>query len=390
MSALLELLPENNNFIERMNKLGIPGVHLEAKHSEKCGIGGTHVSVTVHGEEEESHDVHEHEHHHDHDHEHHHEHEHTHHHHHSGMSDIGAVIDSLDIPEKVREDVKAVYALIAQAESTVHGKPITEVHFHEVGTADAIADITGCALLIHELGVERIVCSPITTGFGQVRCAHGILPVPAPATALILSGVPCSAGIIEGELCTPTGAAIVKHFADEFRSMPQMSMDKIGYGMGNKDFAAANCLRAVLGESEGTSSNVTELACNLDDMTAEEIAYAMEKLFEAGALDVYTTSIGMKKSRPGTMLTVMCREGERNSMAGLIFKHTSTIGIREYKCNRMVMNRSEYEFESEYGNIRIKEVSGYGVTKEKPEFEDLKKIADRTGKSLREIKKEIL
>lgn len=260
MGALLELLPEQETFLEKLNHVGIPGIQVQAAKSVKCGITGTHVSVKFHGIEEESHDAghcHEQEHHHSeehcHSHEHHHGEEHVHTHGHShchaGMEDIFRIVDALDTEESVKTDIKNIYQIIAKAESQVHGKEISEIHFHEVGTADALADITGCTMLMHELGAERVIVSPIRTGFGQVRCAHGILPVPAPATALILQGIPCKSGNIEGELCTPTGAAILKYFATSFGRMPEMRMEKIGYGMGFKDFPAANCVRVIAGEA---------------------------------------------------------------------------------------------------------------------------------------------
>ena len=281
MGALLELVPDREKFLEKFNQAGIPGVRIEAQKSVKCGITGTHMEVLINGEEEESldlsseegnaHSGHSHVHFHGHDHHDHHTHqEHTHHHmhqkeamdgekpvhehvhgHHShfSMEDITGIIDGLHVDNKVKEDVKNIYQIIAQAESQVHGRPVAEVHFHEVGAMDAVADITGCAMLFHELGAEQIIVSPVTTGYGQVWCAHGILPVPAPATALILQGIPCQAGRIEGELCTPTGGALLKYFATEYGRMPQMVMEKIGYGMGKKDFQAANCIRAILGEA---------------------------------------------------------------------------------------------------------------------------------------------
>lgn len=255
MGALLELVPDRKKFLKKLNQAGIPGVRIEAQKSVKCGITGTHMEVLINGEEEESldlsseegnaHSGHSHVHFHGHDH---HEHGHGHHSHFS-MEDITGIIDGLHVDNKVKEDVKNIYQIIAQAESQVHGRPVSEVHFHEVGAMDAVADITGCAMLFHELGAERIIVSPVTTGYGQVWCAHGILPVPAPATALILQGIPCQAGRIEGELCTPTGGALLKYFATEYGRMPQMVMEKIGYGMGKKDFQAANCIRAILGEA---------------------------------------------------------------------------------------------------------------------------------------------
>lgn len=240
MGALLELVPDRKETLEKLNQAGIPGVRMEAQKSVKCGITGTHMEVLVNGKEEESQDHH--------DHHTHHEHGHGHHSHFS-MEDITGIMDGLHVDNKVKEDVKSIYQIIAQAESQVHGRPVSEVHFHEVGAMDAVADITGCAMLFRELGAERVIVSPVTTGYGQVWCAHGILPVPAPATALILQGMPCQAGRIEGELCTPTGAALLKYFATEYGRMPQMVMEKIGYGMGKKDFEAANCVRAILGDA---------------------------------------------------------------------------------------------------------------------------------------------
>lgn len=260
-AALLELHPEPEKFVERMNSLGLLGVTYKTEPAVKCGICGTHVSVKVGENEEESVDVpdghvHTHGHAHDHSHtheEHHHTHEHPHHahthHHHVGMHDIHHIVDHLDIPEKVKEDVLAVYHLIAEAESHAHGRSIEEIHFHEVGTLDAITDVVGACLLLHELAPERIVASPVHVGSGQVRCAHGILPVPAPATAYILRGMPIYGGAIRAELCTPTGAALLKHFADSFGPLPCMTVERIGYGMGKKEFEAANCIRAMLGEA---------------------------------------------------------------------------------------------------------------------------------------------
>ena len=445
MSALLELVPDKSGFLNKLNTIGIPNVMVSAVESIKCGITGTHVNVLIKGEAEHSLDVdydgqhhhtqhnslnkdsqhedsqdkhphHEHPHHehtqdkhphnghthdeHTHDEHTHHEHTHPenihpeyihdkHTHHHTSMPDICEIVSKLKIPDAVKKDVVAIYQIIAEAESKVHGKNVSEVHFHEVGMMDAIADITGCALLIHELEIDEIISSPVNVGFGQVKCSHGILPVPAPATANILIGIPCSAGNIKGELCTPTGAALLKYFASKFSNMPPMTIVKIGYGMGKKDFEAANCVRAIMGEIDNKINEIIELSCNIDDMTAEEIGYAMEVLFKNGALDVFTTPIGMKKSRPGILFSVLCKEETRERMANLLFYHTTTIGIREYRCNRMVMERAERIIDSSFGQIRVKEASAYGIKKEKLEYEDLRKIAENTGRSLLEIKEMI-
>lgn len=387
-AALLELHPQPEEFVRRMNSLGIPGVEFSAQPAVKCGITGTHVSVTVHGEEEESQDVHlhHHDHHHDHEHSHDHDHDHEHHehehhehghghHHHAGMGDIRHILSHLDIPQDVREDAEEVYELIALAESHAHGRPVEEIHFHEVGALDAVADVVAVCWLIHDLAPEQILASPIHVGWGQVRCAHGILPVPAPATAHILRDVPTYGGRVEGELCTPTGAALLKHFAQSFGPSPVMRVEKIGYGMGKKDFKAANCLRAMLGQTQEGRETIAQLCCNLDDMTPEALGFVQERLWEAGALDVTTTPVGMKKNRPGVLLTCMCRLEDRERLVSLLFRHTTTLGIRESQCSRYTLSRSQRSLETPWGPVRIKTSAGWGVTREKPEYEDLAKIA---------------
>ena len=240
--ALLELLDKADRaaFVEEFNALGIPGVVMETEPSVKCGVEGTHVHIKVHGVEEDEHM-------HDHVHEHHH---HDHHEHsHNGIAGIRHIVaDHLDLPEKVMEDVLKVYDIIADAESKAHGVPVTEVHFHEVGTMDAIADVTAVCLLMDRIKPQKTLASPVNVGGGTVKCAHGIIPVPAPATANILEGIPSYSGDIKSELCTPTGAALLKYFVDEFADMPEMSVEKCGYGMGTKDFDRANCVKIMLGE----------------------------------------------------------------------------------------------------------------------------------------------
>ena len=415
-AALLELHPDPQGFVERMNRLSLPGVVFAAQPAVKCGITGTQVSVTVGGEEEESHDVplhshvhetaqdeahpghahghdHEHGHEHTHDHEHIHDHEHSHgyehghgHHHHAGMGDIRHILSHLDIPQPVRQDAEAVYQLIAQAESHAHGRPVEEIHFHEVGTLDAVTDVVAVCWLLHDLAPEQIVASPVHVGCGQVRCAHGILPVPAPATAYILQGVPTYGGSVQGELCTPTGAALLKHFVQRFGSSPVMRVEKTGYGMGKKDFEAANCVRAMLGQTQEESTTIAQLACNLDDMTPEALGFAQERLWEAGALDVTTAPIGMKKNRPGVQLACLCRLEDREKLVSVLFAHTTTLGVRESLCTRYTLARSQRTVETEHGPVRVKEARGWGVTREKPEYEDVAKIAREQGLTLDQVK----
>jgi len=376
MAALYELLPDKTAFVEKMQHLGFPDVVIEYNESIKCGITGTHISIKIDGDEEISDDVHEHEHdHHSHEH---HEHEHNHHHGNSrryGYKEIIDFISSLDLSEKVKDDALSVYKIIGNAEANVHGTTLDEIHFHEVGSIDAIVDVVGCSLLVDMLGLTGITASPVHVGFGMIRCEHGILPVPAPATAEILKGIPMYSGRIEGELCTPTGAALLKHFASAFGSMPQAAASKIGYGMGTKDFEAANCLRAFLYEDEnmqqGDRSPVLEISCNLDDMTPEAIGAAFEILLDNGALDVYTTPIMMKKNRPAVMLSCLCTEENHNKLAELMLKHTTTLGVRTQQFTRITLDRSVQTVKTKYGDIRVKRAEGFGTIKIKPEYDDV-------------------
>ena len=365
-AALLELLPDRDAFVEELNALGIPGVGFSAEKCEKCGILGTHMAVTVYGEEESDHP-----------------------HHHGHLGDIRGIVSGLPIPTMVKLDILSVYEEIAQAESHIHGVPVEQIHFHEVGTMDAIADVTAVCLLLHRLAPDKIIVSPVHVGSGQVRCAHGILPVPAPATACLLRGIPIYGGSIAGELCTPTGAALIKHFATEFGEMPVMTVSAIGYGMGKKEFPRANCVRALLGESENPADVIVELRCNVDDMTGEAIGFALEQLLGSGALDAFTVPIGMKKSRPGVLITVLCREDRKDTMIRLLLKHTTTLGVREFPCQRYTLNRTVETVDTPYGPIRKKVSSGYGVRREKYEYEDLSKIAREQGLSIVELLEKI-
>lgn len=386
MGALYELLSaqEQESFLRKINGIGLQGVSVYREEAVKCGIKGTHIRVLVHGEEEAVH-----------------EHsekskkqqaqEHSHetgadmHHSHRSLKEIEELVRACRLSKEERTNVLSIYRSIAQAESHVHGTAVEEVHFHEVGMLDALADITGCVLLMEMLDCEEILASFVCTGYGRVSCAHGILPVPAPATAQLLLGIPCYAGEIEGELCTPTGAAILKHYVKRFCQMPVMAVEAVGYGMGRKDFEAANCVRAILGRNEEKQEEVAQLCCNLDDMTPELLAFACERLLEEGALDVYTTSVGMKKGRTGVLLTVLCRLEQRERFAELMFRYTTTLGIREAVCKRHVLERRERVLNTAYGTVRLKQSNGYGVEKEKPEYEDLRRIAKEQDMDMAEL-----
>lgn len=417
MSALYELIPDQLLFLTKLAELGLDDVSIHPQSMQKCGIQGTHIEVMIHGEEEAEEAYQEHTHKHIHTHEYPHDHDelhvhagehshdhvhdaslessHTHTHHHISMAQIEETISRIHLSENIKQQALSVYKTIAEAESKVHNKPLDQIHFHEVGEKDAIVDIVGNMLLLEMLQVDAIYASPINTGFGKVRCAHGILPVPAPATAEILTGIPVYGGTIEGELCTPTGAALYRNLVQKTCTMPPMTIEKIGIGCGKKDFAAANILRAVIGtiytDSDTASDKdfIYELDCNLDDCTAEEIAYAEEKLLEAGALDVYTTAIQMKKGRPGTKLSVLCKQEDKDRMSILLLKHTSTLGVRFTRFERMILDRENVIKQTPYGPVHVKRASGYGVTREKFEFEDLKKISDLTGKTIAQIRGEL-
>ena len=431
-AALAELLPDDarDAFTSELNAAGIPGVHVSLDPSVKCGITGTHLTVTVNGTEEKEgghshshehshhdhqHDhSHSHDHHHDHSHEHSHSHDHHHDHSHRSLHDIHHIIDDLKLPEAVRTDILAVYRLIAEAESKAHDKPVSEIHFHEVGTMDAIADIASVCLLLHKLTPDQIIASPIHVGSGQVKCAHGILPVPAPATAYILKDIPIYSGSIQGELCTPTGAALLKHFVTRFDQMPLMTPASTGYGMGTKDFPAANCVRAILGESfaENQDETICELSCNVDDMTGEDIAFAIETFLQNGALDAFTVPCTMKKGRPGVLVTVLCKDPDQKQMTKLILQHTTTLGVRSAIKKRWVLSRTESETvipddmlanvtapdmpaESKAHElkttgddctIRSKTSTGFGITRNKYEHDDLEKIARTYGLTLAQVR----
>ena len=390
-AALLELVPDRDGFIDDFNSLGIPGVRMSAEKAEKCGITGTHVSILVNGEEEGAghhhHHDHEHEHEHEHVHEHDHEHGHCHDHHHEhhGLADIEHIVcHHLNLPENVKNDVMAVFNLIAEAESHVHGVPVTDIHFHEVGTMDAVADITAVSMLI--------VFIPVLSSAGM-KSAHQSYWLSREDASMILtstgSGVKDWAYMNQYfviRFCTPTGAALLKHFATSFGQMPLMNVDGIGYGMGKKDFEAANCVRVMLGERSGSSDSVIGLSCNVDDMTGEEIGFAMDRIFEAGAKDVYTVPIGMKKSRPGIMICAICLESDMDRIVRTIFRYTTTIGIRRSVYDRFVLDRRAESVDTEYGKARVKISEGYGVKRIKAEYDDMERIAKDNDITLEEAR----
>lgn len=372
MGALYELCPEKDKFLRDMNALH-PGVAVAAERVTRQGIAGTHMRVLIHGQEEG----------------HGHHHGHHHHHEHHSLADIEALIDGFALPEAVRGAAKRTYGLIAKAESEAHGVDVGEVHFHEVGALDAVADVTGVCYLMHLLEPEAVCASAVTVGSGTVHTAHGLLPVPAPATARLLTGVPIATGDIAAELCTPTGAALLRTFAASFGPLPDGVVLGCGFGCGTRDFPRANCVRAFLLDTAGTASGpndlVTELKANIDDMTGEELGFAMERLLEMGALDVSYMPVQMKKNRPGVVLTCLCRPAEADRLAAEMLRHTSTFGVRRTDCSRYAMEASTEPVETVYGCIPRKTAAGYGLVKSKPEYEAMAAAAREHGVSLKEI-----
>lgn len=387
--ALLELAGDREKALSELNAIGIPGVVFEARTLPKCGIAATHLSVLVNGHEEgaacEGH-------HHHHGHGVHHHHHEVHHHEHRSLGDMLAIVDKLSLPPEVACRVREVYSLLAKAESRAHGREVGEIHFHEVGAMDAVADIVATCWLLERTGADEVIASPVNVGSGTVMCAHGELPVPAPATAILLEGVPTySDGVIRGELTTPTGAALLKSFVSRFAAQPPMAVEAIGCGAGARDFPRANFVRALLGVScEDTVGSVLELRFNVDDMTGEELAFASDRIFEAGALDVSFAGVVMKKGRPGHIACVICRPTDRDAVVHAIFANTSTLGVRELLCRRYELERSVERVRLADGTeIRRKVASGYGVRRTKWEADDVAAYAVKSAVPLDEATRRI-
>lgn len=382
MGALWELLDESQcrEFLAEAEKLKPLGIEIKMEKASKCGIFGTKAKVLLHGEEEINY-IHE-----------------QPSHSHRTLGDIQSILREINLPLDIKSKAMEVYTDIALAEAKVHNVDIDQIHFHEVGNLDAIADVVLDLILVRIIGADRVVASPIATGRGFVNCAHGTLPVPAPATALILRGIPMYYGDVEGELCTPTGAAILKNIVDEFKTDGIMNIWQVGYGLGDKDFGKANVLRAVLlkdnidktHQSGGKISTALELSLNVDDMTGEELGFAIERLMEEGALDCWAEPIFMKKNRPAYKLCVITLEENKETMVKELFKHTKTIGIRETKVSRYILDREEILTETSLGDVTKKVSSGFNVKREKFSYEDLKAIAKAKNLSLEEVRNLIL
>jgi pyridinium-3,5-bisthiocarboxylic acid mononucleotide nickel chelatase len=374
LGALVDLGVDSAYLIQELSKL-----HLESEYEitvqpgQKNGISGTKVNVLLTHEEHHHHDDHEDEHL---------------HHHHRNLNDISAIINGSDLNDRIKASSLKMFQKIAEAESKVHGEPIDKVHFHEVGATDSIVDMVGAAIALDSLNVNKIIASPVQVGGGFVKCAHGIIPVPAPATVEILQGIPIKSGIVPFETTTPTGAAILACNAEEFTEHTDFKITKVGYGLGDRDLEIPNALRVFLGEMQDTEETEEQylLETNIDDMNPEFFSYVEEKLFIAGALDVFKTPIVMKKGRPATKLSVLANAKTEKDVTEILWKETTSIGLRKFKVDKIMLRREFSKVTTKYGDVTVKTSIYEGKTiKHKAEYEDCRKIADKNGIPLAEV-----
>jgi uncharacterized protein (TIGR00299 family) protein len=367
-------------------KLGVEGYELSLGRVDRSGISAAKFDVHLTSE------PHSHEHHHNHEHSHgEHSHGHRRQSHHRSLSEIKGIISSSNLSELVKQRAQAIFQRIGEAEAKIHNVPIETVHFHEVGAIDSIVDIVGACVAFDALKIERIISSPLHVGSGTFQCAHGTYPVPGPATAELLKGIPIYSKDVEGELVTPTGAAIISTLAEGYGPMPMMKIENIGYGAGTRDYPKfPNALRAIIGELEEdadrTPGAVTIIEANIDDLNAQVFGYLMEKALAAGALDIFYTPVQMKKNRPGVLLTLLCNPPDRERMCDLIFGETTTLGVRYRNEQREILTREFVTVETEYGPIRVKvsRARDGRVMNASPEFEDCRVAAEKSGVGLRD------
>ncbi len=374
LGALIGAGADPDRLREKLAGLGVDGYRIEVDRKISNGIAATNVTVVI---EEEHHG------HHDHGH-----HGHS-HHHHRGLTDILQMIRKADLSEQTRQTAERIFTRLAEAEAKVHGSSPEEVHFHEVGAVDAIVDIVGASICLELLGWPKVIASPMPTFHGYARGSHGTFPLPAFATAELLRGVPWRKLDIEGELVTPTGAAIITEIASGFGPPPAMRIESIGYGSGKMDFGIANVLRVMIGEEPARISSLKSVAVietNIDDLNPQFYETAMERLFAAGAVDVFMSPIQMKKNRPGTLLSVICDPVSAESLAAVVLAETSTLGVRMSRWERVCLDRRWEEGVTEFGTIRIRigERDGRTITAS-PEYEDCKRAAAEHDAAVRQV-----
>ena len=391
---------------ETVARLRLPGVSIESRKASRGGFTGTRFRVLIDGRPLEGPDPeerdggqghhHPHEHPHSHDHHHHHEHPHPHDHHHPehghshehtrGLAEIRELILASPLAAPVKERALRLFQRLGEAEAKAHGMPLDRVHFHEVGAVDSIVDLVGAAAAVEHLAPERITCGPVNVGSGRVRTAHGELPIPAPATAELLRGVPIYGGP-GGELTTPTGAVLLAELVDEFSDVPAMTLEAVGLGLGRKDLPhQPNALRLLRGRAGQGRGEVMVVECEIDDLPGEGFGFLMERLLAAGALDVYFTPVQMKKNRPGTLVTLLCRRAQLEELAGVLLTESGSLGCRYHAASRFEAEREILEVQTAFGTVRVKRARLDGrPLATTPEFEDCRRLALDRGIPWREI-----
>lgn len=400
LGALLDLGIDKELFKKELSKLNLDGYRITIEKKLQMGISGTDVTVLLDEECEHEHEHH-HKHDHDHDHHEHNHHDHSHesedlHHHHTerNVEDIYAIIDASQLKASVKDFSKKVFLEIAEAEARVHGKKVNEVHFHEVGAVDSIVDIVGTAICLDILGVDRVYSSPLHDGRGFIKCRHGIIPVPVPAVVEMLkgSGIPVISEDVETELVTPTGMGLIKTLSNGFGKMPDILLEGAGYGHGKRNTGRLNSLRVMFGTGldSDRKDEIVLLETNIDDTTPEILGYTMERLLENGALDVFHTPVYMKKNRPAFILSVISRLEDEEKLVDIIFRETSSIGVRRDVKQRYVMQRELITVNTGFGDSRVKISSYNGFKKAAPEYEDCREIAKSTGMPIERVYKIVM
>jgi hypothetical protein len=370
LGALLDLGVDANYLEEELKKLNIKGFHLEITKDLRRGISGTKATVVVEDPDNEKH---------------------------RHLRHVEEIINNSTLSDEVKSNSLKIFSLIAFAEAKVHQIEVERVHFHEVGALDSIADIVGAAICLEYLKVDKVLSSPIQLGGGTIKCAHGIMPVPAPATALIVANIPVKTGLVQHEATTPTGAAILAAIVDEFTSEINFPITKTAYGIGQRDVSEVpNVLRVFLSDTpteavELKEENATVIECNIDDMNPERYEFIMDRLFEAGVADAWLTPIIMKKSRPANQLSVLCASEKVNMIKEIIFRHSTSIGLREYTIKKSVLPRIEKVVQTKFGYITIKQSEFEGkIVRSKPEYEACKSIAKEYNISIEEVEREVI
>lgn len=346
--------------VGELKKLNLPNWEISAKKVKKRGLSGTKISVEVQEEKKHRH-----------------------------LPEIIEIINQSTLSKSVKELSLDIFHSLAKAEAKVHGVDLGQVHFHEVGALDSILDIIGFAIGFDYFRIEKVYASPIHVGRGTIQCAHGLLPVPAPATAELLQGIPIYSTQVEGELVTPTGAAILSTVCQDYGEMPEMKVESVGYGAGTKDFSIANLLRVMIGETKeisGLIDRIVQLETNIDDLNPQIYQHLMDKLLDQGALDVYLQPIQMKKSRPGTVLNVLAKPEQVNDLTQTIFRETTTLGVRILPLERRILEREVMEVETPYGLVGVKMGKMEGeLTNLSPEYEHCREIALRENIPLKNV-----